>query len=244
MLRISQEQMSAFRKALTDRMDSRLLEHAHSTYPDVSRIFGPECIAQLVQLSRQKAVRYLLASEGAHRLIFRLILECGVSFDTDPMIEFPGPILSSRELERERVAKLAAAANQYWAQTAPAMRAAALNFRNFRTIWPDRLPPDQHLADLRQSCFALYPEKASLLPDRAWQALFEEATAAAATHGLATPTAHAVLFALFFLAGAGLFVDPRFAFISSVTTDTRPDPGISLHQVAAGQFERWFAHNQ
>jgi hypothetical protein len=241
---ISEQQMRVFRVALEAGHEDRIFEHACSTYPDPSRLLGPECIRALVRLAIKRAADYMLVSVEAHRLIFRLILECGINFDSDPVLDFPGPILTSHSAERLRIAQLASAADQYSAKTAPGLRSAALNFRNFRTVWPGGLSNDEYLRELCHGCTTLFPQKATLVRDHAWLALSQSATAAASERGWSTPTAHAVLFALFFLAGAGLLDDPRFAFISSVTPDAPADPGVVLLQTAGSHFERWFARSE
>lgn len=242
MLRISQKQLEVFRTALEESREERLYRHACAVYPDHLRIFGPECNRTLVRLAIETAARHSLVSDKAHRLILRLILECGAGFDADPVLQFPGPILACNSTERERIAQLAAAADLYSAKTAPGMRSAARNFRVFRTVWPDRVSLEQYLREIRSCCAALFPEKAALVPDTAWPMLVQTATAAASERAWRSVTTHAVLCGLFFLAGRGLFGDARFAFVSAMAPEPSVDPGIALHQIAVKHFERWFSH--
>jgi len=212
MLRISEQQMQAQREALQARLENRLYEHACSTYPIPLRLFGPDCLRQLVRLSMRKTTQCAFISEEAHRLFLRLVLECGVEFDNDPALAFPGPALATRAPERQRFAQLASAADQYSAKTEPGMRGAAFRFRKFPTAWP---ASDQHqyAKELVRCCGALFPEKASLVPNDAWTSLSAKAAAEAAKRAWRSLTAHAVLSALFFSAGCGLLADPRGAAI-------------------------------
>lgn len=241
MLTISEKQMSVFRAALKDSLESRLFQHACSRYPESLRAFGADCIRTLVRLAIAKTGDYAFVCEGAHRLFLRLILECGISFDSDPVLDFLVPILTSKYAERKRVAELAAAADQYSAKTAPGLRDAASRFRKFRIAWPNGADQDRYLRDLCSSCIELFPEKAALVPEHGWRQMRQRATGAATELGWRTRTAHAVLSALFFLTGPGLLADPRFAFIPLLEVAATDDPGMLLHQAAANEFERWFA---
>ena len=240
MLTISDKQMGVFRTALKDSLESRLYQHACSRYPESLRAFGADCIRTLVRLAIDKAGDYALVSEEANRLFLRLILECGIGFDSDPVLDFLVPALKSRYAERKRVVELAVAADQYSAKTAPGLRDAALRFQKFRIAWPNGADQEVHLRSLCSSCIALFPEKAELVPEGAWLPMHQRATGAATELGWRTHTAHAVLFALFFLTGPGLLADPRFAFIPLLEVAATEDPGVVLHRTAANEFERWF----
>ncbi len=239
-MRISENHMAAFRAALEASFAERLFDHACSTYSKPTRLFGPACMRELVQLTIQKCAGYALVSDKAHRLLFRLVLECGTAFDSDPLIGFASPILNASAGERDRIAQLASAADHYSAKVAPAMRSAALSFRHFRMDWNGGRTQEHYLRDVRQCCSTLFPEKASLVCEGAWAGVLQQTTAVAAEREWRTMTAHAVLFALFFLAGAGFLHDPRFAFVSEAMSTPTNDTGRVLHQVTVSRFEQWF----
>lgn len=244
MLRISHDQMNVFRSALVLDLENRLFKHACSSYPEPFHAFGPQCFRTLVQLAMQKASFYQIVSEAGHRLIFRLILECGVDFDFDPVLGWAGPILAAQSGEFQRITQLASAADEYSSKTASSLQEATLNFAKFRTAWPGRPSPEKYLKELRACCTTLFPAKAELVPDATWPLLITTATEAASEHGWRTRTAHAVLFGLYFLAGSGFLLDPRFAFVPAITIEPPTDAGEVLHQIVISNFERWYARSE
>jgi hypothetical protein len=218
LLIIRQEQIKVFEESGWKLFEDELLDHFKVFAQKLFEMRGEQIFRQVIRLGIERAKSYGLTLRGPIRFYIELMFSLGCDFDSDPQLPWVSGILNAEKYahEKARSDALYEATSDYFdrvfgpqnAYTVDALKSlcnSGIDALLFST--PDI--EDSLLLTFNQ----YYPQKYTMVGERALLQIIREASSQARAFNVPTPQAQTVLAILMFVFGFGVACDPLYPWI-------------------------------
>jgi hypothetical protein len=219
MLKISGEQMAAFRKMRVEAFKKGVLAHIESFFPEHWKAIGENQLRRVVELAMERSKRHGLETEREIYLFLSMMLYLGSYFDEDPMFYEIAKFLKDESIPSpgERAEK-AFDETLAWADRVFGTRDENLKEALKRILdgIPSRLVPEKKgwdHNDIKPLLMFVFPEKLREIPENRREQMVEKALEKARLHGFENDDELSLAVAGAFMLGAGFDNDPQFPWI-------------------------------
>ena len=232
-MRVRSEQLQVFEQSARARSHGRLLLHARSFSPLITKPLDDDTMRRLVEKSVAKANRYRMFDHGYVTFYLELMLSLGSDFDTDPQISWAGEALRSRFIRNE--SELADELNiRMQLYSEEVIGPKHLHFHRAVGHFAEILSkPESIEKSLKAGTPGMlklaYPEKYIHAGEHAMRQVIRESEDAANEHYLPSPIGGAIIALLMFGMGYGVLTDNAYPWIVETLSD--PSESASYHKI-------------
>jgi hypothetical protein len=212
LLTIRDAQLAAFRDSALVRFERDMLDHLKSFAPWHANLRDDAYLRDAVRYGRERASRHGFSLRGPIQFFIELSCLLGAAFDTDPQYAWATRILEDKnEDELFRADRLHAGTMTYLDKVAgPENEHSKAALRRMKSIGVDLVTPGDITFEISalDGMRYLYPEKCEFIGQPALEALIEEGTLFATTHGAVKPADRGLCVGMMFVLGHGFASDP------------------------------------
>lgn len=228
MLKIRNEQMTAFEQAALKNFEDRTIEHLREYFPKHCEVFGEANLRQIIQLGLKRSQSYGVVAERGVRVYIDLMLLLGSGFAEDPQLPWASEILKDETIADEsvRIDRLYEKAMSYLDHVSgvnnehidEAQR--RLSQQSVETFSESPIADTSDFAArLQTQLKEVFPEKCKYIGDTSIGRLIALAQHSAEKYRIKSERGVAVLTTLMFMLGSGVDADSQVPWVAAVLND-------------------------
>lgn len=229
MFKISESQLSVFKREALSSFEDKVTSHLFTLAPRHCGAIGEDAVRASVRLGVHRAGRYGLTKVGPVRLFIELMYMFGSDFDTDPLLGWASETLTDTGLsdQMHRADCLYGHTQNYLEFVVGAKGCHALSAHQRVSLvcrGPQRSPAEGPLVEWLQTRLAsIYPEKCVYAGEGALTRFTRKGIDEAAGRGLTKAWDIALCVSLMLFLGHGITGDPLFPWIAGALTGKNSD---------------------
>lgn len=225
MLRIREEQITAFRAYMRKKFVDRVLGHVREHFPEDFEVLGEAQTRTVIKLGIDRAAEHGFETKGDVCNYITLMFSLGSYFDEDPLLPWAAEAIEGKEgtspsaMMDDLYAKATEYLNRVAGDKGQYYRAALLRAseRPFESLAETNTGNLTH--DVRSCLSSLYPQHYHALAESSLKSLAEFGQASAGRYGVATHEGILLYVHLMFMIGSHFDRDPLHPWAAGVLED-------------------------